>query len=408
MSTHTTVDIDPPILVHPLGGIVDIENDDDPEDDDEPLTSDDDDSNDDDSCVYTYLNQFEIGTMSHRRGLLGFGSRSSGPEQERQSSSGSGPYISAIPESGSTPQTAAASGSRRPKGRSVASIRADCARRDGRILFQRNTDGQLIEPPRISTNCTNSFKRIPNPGGYTWKLTPPTVQDLYFEEFKKEFAWNPDDEADVKKMWLKNARKRYSDNMSEYKRQLKEKTEAGEMMETPLGMSDTFWTGLKAYWGLDEVKAVSRRTRENRYSEPDGVGTGINRHVGGFQSSRILQQSLLLDGEVPPTASNYSTFLRLHMHTDGTFVSENDANLDAEIHRVAAETGREDRLDEVYLELVRPSRSRLYGTGSAGVSQFSRGSTSSTGSSEMSQRMYETRISTLEERLQRAEEDRAA
>ncbi|XP_057797767.1 uncharacterized protein LOC131013658 [Salvia miltiorrhiza] len=312
--------------------------------------------------------------MSHRRGLLGFGSRSSGPEQERQSSSGSGPYISATPES-STPQTVAAS-------------------------------GNLIEPLGISTNCTNSFKRIPNPGGYTWKLTPPTVQDLYFEEFKKEFTWNPDDEADVKKIWLKNVRKRYSDNMSEYKRQLKEKTEAGEMMETPLGMSDTFWTGLNAYWDQDEVKAVSRRARENRYSEPDGVGTRISRHVGGSQSSRILQQSLLLDGEVPPTTSIYNTFLRLHMLADGTFVSKKDAKLD--IHRVAAETGREDRLDEVYLELVRPGRSRLYGTGSAGVSQFSRGSTSSTGSSQMSQRMYETRISTLEERLQRAEEDRAA
>ncbi|XP_057809275.1 uncharacterized protein LOC131023729 [Salvia miltiorrhiza] len=96
------------------------------------------------------------------------------------------------------------------------------------------------------------------------------------------------------------------------------------------------------------------------------------------------------------------------MYADGTFVSEKDANLDAEIHRVAAETGREDRLDEVYLELVRPGRSRLYGTGSAGVSQFSRGSTNSTCSSQMSQRMYETRISTLEERLQKAEEDRAA
>ncbi|XP_057808636.1 uncharacterized protein LOC131023110 [Salvia miltiorrhiza] len=48
-STHTSVDIDPPILVHPLGGIVDIEDDDDPEDDDQPLTSDDDASNDDDS-----------------------------------------------------------------------------------------------------------------------------------------------------------------------------------------------------------------------------------------------------------------------------------------------------------------------------------------------------------------------
>ncbi|XP_057803381.1 uncharacterized protein LOC131018684 [Salvia miltiorrhiza] len=299
MSTHTTVDIDPPLLVHPLGGIIDIEDDDEPEDNDQSLISDDDDSDDDDS------------TMSHHRDFSRFGSRSSGPEQERY---------------------------------------------------------HLIEPLGISTNCTNSFRRIQNPGGYTWKLTPPTVKDLYFEEFKKEFTWDPEDEADVKKMWLKNARKRYSDNMSEHKRQLKEKTEAGERMKTPLGMSDAFWTGLKAYWDQDEMKAISRRARENRYSEPDGVGIGISRHVGGSQSSRILQQSLISDGGVQQDAANYSTFLHLHMRRDGSFVLDRDAKLDAEIHRVAAETGRDDRLDEVYLELVHPGRSRLYGTGSAGVS----------------------------------------
>ncbi|XP_057809310.1 uncharacterized protein LOC131023755 [Salvia miltiorrhiza] len=89
----------------------------------------------------------------------------------------------------------------------------------------------------------------------------------------------------------------------------------------------------------------------------------------------------------------------LHMCRDGSYVSDRDARLDAEIHRVAAETGREDRRDEVYLEVVRPGRSRLYGTGSAGVSQCSRGFTGSTGTCGMSQQMYETRISTLKERL---------
>ena len=65
-------------------------------------------------------------------------------------------------------------------------------------------------------------------------------------------------------------------------------------------------------------------------------------------------------------------------------------------------------MDEVYFEVVQPDRSRLYGTGSAGRSQVSRGSTSTTGASAMSQQMYETRISELvEERLtaERAERE---
>ena len=62
-------------------------------------------------------------------------------------------------------------------------------------------------------------------------------------------------------------------------------------------------------------------------------------------------------------------------------------------------------MDEVYLEVVHPDRSRLYGTGSAGRSQASRGSTSSTGTSRSTQRMYETELS--EVRGQLAEEQAA-
>ncbi|XP_057770364.1 uncharacterized protein LOC130990166 [Salvia miltiorrhiza] len=141
-------------------------------------------------------------------------------------------------------------------------------------------------------------------------------------------------------------------------------------------------------------------------SEPDGHGTGISRHVGGSQSTRILQQSL--ETGLPPVAQNYSTFLRLHMREDGTFLSARDERLDAEIRRIAVETGREDRLPEIYLEVVQPDRSRLYGTESASRSQVSRGSTQSTDTSAMSQQLYETRISTLEERLQAEQAAREA
>ncbi|XP_057809068.1 uncharacterized protein LOC131023539 [Salvia miltiorrhiza] len=134
-------------------------------------------------------------------------------------------------------------------------------------------------------------------------------------------------------------------------------------------------------------------------SEPDGEGTGISRHVGGSQSTRILQQYMSLEPDFPQDSPNYATFLRLHMYPDGSYTSPRDARIDAEVHQVAAATGRQNRLDEVYLEVVHPDRSRIYGVGSAGQSQASRGSIRSTGTSAMSQQLYETRISTLEERL---------
>ncbi|XP_057803273.1 uncharacterized protein LOC131018576 [Salvia miltiorrhiza] len=195
-------------------------------------------------------------------------------------------------------------------------------------------------------------------------------------------------------MWEQKASKRYSDMMSDYKRNLKASTDEGREIDRPLWMSAEFWTELQAYWSQEAVQAVSQRARAIRMSEPDGPGTGINRHS--------------LEIRLPPAAQNYSTFLRLRMREDGTFLSPRDERLDVEIRRIAVETGREDRLPEIYLEVVRPDRSRLYGTGSAGRSQVSRGSSQSTDTSMMSQQLYETRISTLEERLQAEQAAREA
>ncbi|XP_057779822.1 uncharacterized protein LOC130998425 [Salvia miltiorrhiza] len=79
-----------------------------------------------------------------------------------------------------------------------------------------------------------------NPGGYTWKLTPPAMKDKFFDELQKEFLWQPADERDVRKMWVKNARKRYSDMMSDYKADLKQCTRQGREMSRPIWMTPDF------------------------------------------------------------------------------------------------------------------------------------------------------------------------
>ncbi|XP_057770792.1 uncharacterized protein LOC130990587 [Salvia miltiorrhiza] len=117
--------------------------------------------------------------------------------------------------------------------------------------------------------------------GNTWRLTPPTVKESYFQELKKEFTWSPEDEPEVRAMWEHKASKRYSDMMSDYKRKLRASIDAGREMDRPLWMSAEFWTGLQAYWDQEPIQAVSQRARANRMFEPDGPGTGISRHVGG-------------------------------------------------------------------------------------------------------------------------------
>ncbi|XP_057767822.1 uncharacterized protein LOC130988082 [Salvia miltiorrhiza] len=307
---------------------------------------------------------------------------------------GSGPLVSGTPE---TLEVGTTSRAKRPKGPTATQIRARSAIDGGRIWFERDATGKLMEPLGLSKACTASFKRFDNPGGYTWKKTHPDIKTAYFNELRKEFSWAPEDEKEVRDMWEKNARKRYFDMISEYKSDLMKSLDRGKEMSRPAWMSPEFWTGLQEYWQSPEAQALSARARANRMSEHDGQGTGVSRHVDGSQSTRILQQYM--------DAPNYATFLRLHMYADGSYTSERDARIDHEVHRLAAATGREHRLDEVYLEVVQSDRSRIYGVGSVGQSQASRGSTRSTGTSAVSQQLYETRISTLEERMQQQEEE---
>ncbi|XP_057778752.1 uncharacterized protein LOC130997444 [Salvia miltiorrhiza] len=119
--------------------------------------------------------------------------------------------------------------------------------------------------------------------------------------------------------------------MSDYKKELKECTRQGREMSRPVWMTPDFWTGLQEYWQRPEVEAVSTRARANWMSEPDGEGTWISRHVGGSQSTRILQQYMSLEPDFPQDAPNYATFLRLHMYADGSYTSERDARIDVSV-----------------------------------------------------------------------------
>ncbi|XP_057791013.1 uncharacterized protein LOC131008135 [Salvia miltiorrhiza] len=196
--------------------------------------------------------------MSRRRSIFSFG-RSGRSDRDEQptddTSDGSGTRISGTPE---TPQASSSSRARRPSAPPAVTIRANTPREaQGRIVFQRMPNGALMEPVGLAKACTKSFKRVDNPGGYTWKLTPPDVKEAYYAELQKEFAWSPEDELEVRGMWEQKASKRYSDMMSDYKRKLRASTDEGREMDRPLWMSAEFWTGLQAYWSQEAVQAVS-------------------------------------------------------------------------------------------------------------------------------------------------------
>ncbi|KAL6587677.1 hypothetical protein OROMI_000655 [Orobanche minor] len=85
---------------------------------------------------------------------------------------------------------------------------------DGRIALRRNV--QALHQ-RMSSAITQSFKRIANPTGFSWKLTLQPVKLQYFDEFRKRFSWPPSWEDDVYRMWESRAHIHYRDYIHDMK-----------------------------------------------------------------------------------------------------------------------------------------------------------------------------------------------
>ncbi|KAL6588136.1 hypothetical protein OROMI_001114 [Orobanche minor] len=123
--------------------------------------------------------------------------------------------------------------------------------RDGRIALRRNAQRKITLHQQFSRVIRQSFKRIANSTGFSWKLTLQPAKLQFFDEVWKRFSWPPSWENDVYRMWESRARIRYRD----YIHDMKVLRTAGDLGR-PDYCSDEMWT------------------------KPDGPGSGISKHRG--------------------------------------------------------------------------------------------------------------------------------
>ncbi|KAL6550610.1 hypothetical protein OROMI_021098 [Orobanche minor] len=228
---------------------------------------------------------------------------------------------------------------------------------------------------RMSSVITQSFKRIANPTGFSWKLTLQSVKLQFFDEFRKRFSWPPSWEDDVYRMWESRARIRYRD----YIHDMKVLRTAGDLGR-PDYCSEEMWTGLCQYWDSPEAQRRSEAARASRMSEPDGPGSGISKHRGGSKSVEILAQEMAAKEGIPAEKCIYSSFKSIHTKKDGTFLTQKAGKINAQVMEIAAERGPDADLSEIYLDVMGrhlDKKKRMFGTGTLGLSLLSDGSSGS-------------------------------
>ncbi|KAH6777723.1 hypothetical protein C2S51_009035 [Perilla frutescens var. frutescens] len=269
-------------------------------------------------------------------------------------------------------------------------------------MVMTGSDAASSDHEKIASTCTTIFKRIENPTGFSWKLTPDNIKAKYFDEFRKYFAWPPEWETEVYQVWEAKARVRYSGWLND----MKKKRNNGK----PPWINLETWNGLCSYWDTPEVIDRSTKARQNRMSEPDGPGTGISKHRGGSRPVRRLVEDMATQKGISHTQCVYETFRSIHVKKDGTYLTPKDAKIDDRVNDLVAQEGEGADINKIFMrvskEMQKVKRPRVYGMGSMGSSFISDGSSGSgsTASQFMSHEQCDSRIGSLEEQARQDRE----
>ncbi|KAL6519997.1 hypothetical protein OROHE_017140 [Orobanche hederae] len=164
---------------------------------------------------------------------------------------------------------------------------------------------------RMSSVIMQSFKRIANPTGFSWKLIPQPVKLQFFDEFRR----------------------------------------AGDLGRQDY-CSKEIWTGLCDYWDIPEASRRSEAARKNRMSEPGEPGSRISKHRGGSKSVEILAPEMAVKEGIPAEKCIYSSFKFIHTKKDDTFLTHKARKINAQVIEIAAEQGYDADLSEIYLDIM--------------------------------------------------------
>ncbi|XP_057803393.1 uncharacterized protein LOC131018696 [Salvia miltiorrhiza] len=246
--------------------------------------------------------------------------------------------------------------------------------------------GQLHPLGMVPGAVTKIFKQVQNPEGFnwklTWKLTPPAIKTAYFEEFKKHFTWDAAIEADVYKLWIEIAARRYKDFVFDIKKKKNKR---------PSFIHEDHWPNWLKYWDSDEFKAKSEIAKKCRMSEPLGPGTGQVKHKGGSRSILQYAEEVAKRKGVEPTECFYDAYQILHKNKDGTYTDEKSRQIGERMDELVASQSQpvdddsdppEIDMNKVYVQAVGglDKKKRMFGVG--GLAASYRSSEQSSGTSQ--------------------------
>ncbi|GAB2278511.1 hypothetical protein Dimus_013190 [Dionaea muscipula] len=146
----------------------------------------------------------------------------------------------------------------------------------------------------------------------SWKFVGKEVRDLWFNEFKKIYQWDPSIEGAVQRGFNAIASRRLTDTLADAR---KIRRDTGRK---PNWMTESVWDELEQQWASSETfKRQSEAGKKNRMSDPDGLG--ISKHFGGSKSFSGHKRKLEEENNRPVALDE--VYLNTHLK-GGKFCSE--------------------------------------------------------------------------------------
>nr|GMD75672.1 putative transposase En/Spm [Ipomoea batatas] len=147
----------------------------------------------------------------------------------------------------------------------------------------------------------------------SFKAAPQYLKDVWFNEFKKDYRWDPLEENIVRRIFEKKGAKLLTDHLREVRVRLADKSKA-----KPHWIADDVLDDLVRIWKSEDFKKVSEKNKSNRNSNSGGLGASLHScgSIPMTEHHRRLKEKL---GKDPSLADLYQ-----HTHKrkngDGAYV----------------------------------------------------------------------------------------
>ncbi|XP_042461543.1 uncharacterized protein LOC122045397 isoform X1 [Zingiber officinale] len=217
----------------------------------------------------------------------------------------------------------------------------------------------------VAAYISKKFRERQCASGTTWRHVNQDLKDFYYQEFLKQYTWEPGHESQFKKIWNNYCAKLYKDLLFKWRRK----------GTKPSHVPNEIWDAWKNTWATEKWQQYSSTARNNRNTEVAGPSTGSTKHTAGSRS--IVEHAIDLTDILERRPTCWEVFRNTHKKKDGTFVDARSKAIDDEItYRVTQasqpviegeelQTPSDDVLDDIYYDVVGGTKKNsIYGLGS--------------------------------------------